>query len=248
MLFIHLLVLISCKAYRADIMFQVDELMQLDSLRTQATDRNYLIRVNDLLELDVFTNKGERIIDPEYELLQENVRNFNQNQPRFRYLVQENGEVKLPIVGLVNLEGKTLLQAEEILENRYNEYYHDVFVKLDYFNKRVFVLGAVGGQVISLENENMNLVEVLALAGGLNQQSKAYNIRLIRGDLDHPEVQVIDLSTIEGMKKAHLQLEPNDIIYVEPVRRIFNESLRDITPALSLITSLITLMVLIRTL
>ena len=96
-------------------------------------------------------------------------------------------------------------------------------------------------KVIPLNNENMSLVEVIALAGGINQDGKAHNVRLIRGDLNNPTVFLIDLGTIAGMKASILNVEPGDIIYLEPRRRVFFEALSDVTPILSLVTSLLTL-------
>lgn len=239
----------SCKSYQPNVMFKADN-EDLAALRAISEDveRNYSIRKNDYLTLSVYTNAGERIVDPDFELSQDVQRNIYQERDRHRYLVQADGMVKLPIIGPIELEGLTLAEAEKTLEKAYGAYYNDPFVKLSYDNKRVIVLGAIGGQVIPLENENVNLLEALALAGGLNDQSKAYNIRLIRGDVNNPEVYLIDLSTIEGMRKANLDVMPNDIIYVEPVRRMVSESLRDITPVLSLVTSLFTLVILVRNL
>jgi hypothetical protein len=90
----------------------------------------------------------------------------------------------------------------------------------------------------------MNLIEVLALAGGVDgggsggasvyrYGGKTSNVRIIRGDLKNPQIEQIDLSTISGMRRANLQMEPNDIIYIEPVRRRFLEGLTDAGPVLS---------------
>ena len=47
------------------------------------------------------------------------------------------------------------------------------------------------------------------------------------------------------MRVSVIPVEPNDIIYVEPVRRPVSESLRDLTPVLSLITSTLALVILV---
>jgi polysaccharide export outer membrane protein len=112
----------------------------------------------------------------------------------------------------------------------------------------VIVFSSNQGQVIPLTNENMNLIEVIALSGGVQNNERASNIRLIRGDLKNPEVYIINLSTIDGMTKANLQVQPNDIIYIEPVRRVLTESLQEINPFLGLVSTLITLFVLITSL
>jgi polysaccharide export outer membrane protein len=69
---------------------------------------------------------------------------------------------------------------------------------------------------------------------------KANNIRIIRGNLKNPRVQQIDLSTLDGMRRANLQVEPNDIIYVEPIRRPFLDALADAGPIISLASVLLT--------
>ncbi|GAC1382028.1 MAG: hypothetical protein NVS3B25_14110 [Hymenobacter sp.] len=169
------------------------------------------------------------------------------------FLVQADGTVMLPLVNRVKVSGLSLLQADSVLKARYNEYYKEPFVMTRVTNNRVFVLGSPGGKVISLDNDNMNLIEVLALAGGIDgggggggagslyrYGGKASNIRIIRGDLKNPRVQQIDLTTLDGMRRANLQIEPNDIIYVEPVRRPVQEALTDAAPVISFASLVLT--------
>lgn len=238
----------SCRVYTQDIMLRTGEL-ETGALRREmmAAERNYTIQPNDLLEIEVYTNKGERIIDPDFELMRDMRGGGGQVNARIKpqYLVQPNGEVKLPMVGNIYLQGYTLHQADSLLARAYNEFYKESFVITRYVNKRIVVLGATGGQVIPLLNENMNMLEVLALAGGLTGTGKAHNIRLIRGDLQNPQVQVIDLSTIEGMQSASLNVLSGDIIYIEPVRRVLPETIRDITPVMGLVANALTLLIVI---
>ena len=51
-------------------MFKIDEEQDLSYLSSDiiVIEKNYIIQPNDLLELRVYTNKGERIIDPNGEL------------------------------------------------------------------------------------------------------------------------------------------------------------------------------------
>lgn len=235
----------SCGIYRNRILFSADE----TTLQAQLTEaeRNYTIQEDDYLEIEVYTNRGELLIDPNFEIMKE-IGVTGQNTPlreEPRYLVREGGLVTLPVVGDVPLAGLTLNQADSLLARRYATLYESPFVVTRYTNKRVFVLGTTVAQVVPLLNENTNLIEVLALAGGISNQARTDNIRLIRGNLNDPEVQVIDLSTIEGMRQASLRVQSGDIIYVQPVQRVVAEAIRDVSPILSLITSVVTLMVLI---
>lgn len=224
-------------------MFKVDKEFPSNQLSKAVynTEKNYIIQKNDILQLDVFTNKGERIIDPNFELRSVNNQNVQNQQQIVTYLVQQDGQVKFPIIDLIKLEGLTINQAETLVQEAYNNYYKDSFVKIQFQNKRVIVLGGLGGQVIPLENENTSLIEVIAIAGGVNLGDKVQNIKVIRGDLTNPQVFAIDLTTIEGMKGSVISIQPGDIIYIEPWRRAWVESLKDIAPVLSLITSLLTL-------
>ncbi|WP_422360689.1 polysaccharide biosynthesis/export family protein [Reichenbachiella sp.] len=231
-------------------MFKLDENFteqDLSSAINQA-ERNYVIQIDDMLSLEVFTNDGERIVDPNNEL-QQNMQGL-QNKPTFDYLVKTDGTVKFPIVGQVKVDSLTLDQAELMLQKRYDEFYKQSFVKLTFNNKRVVVLGATAnsGQIIPLANENVSLVEVLAMAGGLEMGSKSQNIKVIRGKLSNPEVYQINLSTVSGMKQSMLDIEPGDIIYIEPWRRPLIEATKDLAPILSLLSSTLALVLVLQNL
>mgnify|MGYP003861130035 CR=1 FL=1 len=207
-------------------------------------EKNYRIQKNDLLTLQVYTNQGERLIDPNPELSQEKSNSGEPTQSEITYLVNLQGIVRFPMIGEINLENFTLRQAEEIIQKEYAKFFKEPFVMINYTNKRVVMLGAVGGQVIPLTNENMSLLEVLALAKGLTNDSKVQNIKLIRGE----RVFEIDLSTIQGFKDGNIIIEPGDVVYVEPIRRPVTEGLKDNTAIISLLVSVLTLLVIIRSL
>ncbi len=236
----------SCKSYKYHLMFQLKEDADLSWLSSDidVLEKQYIIQPNDLLDLRVHTNKGERIIDPNFELQKDFNQNTNQ-QYRPQFQVFNDGRAKFPMIDTVKIAGMNLLEAQQYLESKYNQFYHDAFVTLDYLNKRIIVLGAPGGKVIPLENENISVIEAIALAGGIDQGGKAHNIRLIRGDLHHPEVFLIDLSTIEGTRLSMTSALPGDIIYVEPTRKIITEGVNDFIPVFSLLLSTLTLIVLI---
>lgn len=240
----------SCKAYKQDILFRLDENFTESDLSTAIShaESNYRLQPNDYLQLEVFTNDGERLIDPNFELLIQQNNQQTQNKKQYQYLIQTDGLVKLPMIGMKNLSGLTVNEAEAVLQQAYDVPYKDSFIKLSVINRRVVVLGANGGQVVNIQNENTSLIEILALYGGLNLGAKGQNIKLIRGDLTHPEVYQIDLGTISGMQGSIVDVEAGDIIYVEPWRRPWLESLKDIYPLLGLTSSVLTLIVVIQNL
>ena len=70
LLFVALAFMFSCKAYKQDIMFRLDENFSGAELSqaVSVAENNYRIQKNDLLSLVVYTNKGEKIVDPNFEL------------------------------------------------------------------------------------------------------------------------------------------------------------------------------------
>jgi polysaccharide export outer membrane protein len=218
-----------------------------DASYTQAkieVEKEYKVQKNDYLSIEVYTNKGERLIDPNFDIQRSEFEKRGEYiSPK--YLVRQDGTVNLPMIEEAYVEGLTIPQIDSSLAVAYSQFYEEVFVISKILSRRVFVLGPNDGKVITLENENMNLIEVLALYGGISELGKSKNIRLIRGDLSNPQIQIIDLSTIEGMKNASLDLKSLDIIYIESRKKSFSETAREITPLVAIFGNIVTLVVLI---
>jgi polysaccharide export outer membrane protein len=238
-----------------------------------AAERNYKIQKGDYIEVRVFDSKGEFLILPpkippvdfnnsNQQLLNQGL-NQNQNnslQMQFmlnnasiagtdnplnspHFLIQGDGTALLPMVGKVYLENFTLNQADSVLNIQYSNHYKDVFVRTRYNNKRVIVFKGDRSYVFPLRNEKISLIEVLAATGGMTRDLKTKNIRLIRGNLQDPDVYLINLRKMNEVILQNLTVEPNDIIYVEP--NAF-QGLTNVSPILSLISTGLTLFLLFR--
>jgi polysaccharide export outer membrane protein len=203
-------------------------------------EHNSVIKTNDNLLLEIYTNNGEKLIDPNPELTQ-TPQGASTLQTEIKYLVDLNGVVKFPLIGELKLEGLTLRQAELLAQKEYANFYKAPFVMLRFNNKRVVVLGSPGGQVIPLVNEATTLAEVIALAKGIGIDGKANNIRVLRDD----KIFLIDFTTIEGYKAGNIIIQSGDIVYVEPVRKPIAEGLRDYSFFLSFMVSITTLVILL---
>lgn len=202
----------------------------------------YRITPNDIIAFNVYTNDGFKLIDltTSAASVSAPMTSINNSINQTLFLVEPDGQIKLPIIGKVKVSGMTVREAEKFLEGQYATFYNKPFVMIRVTNRRVMVFSGSGGlgSVVTLDNENTHLIEAIARAGGITNSGKAYKIKLIRGDLRNPKVMQIDLSTIEGMKQSNLMLQANDIIYVEPVPRMSQEILQQITPIIGVITSL----------
>lgn len=204
------------------------------------TKGDYVIDVNDIVQMRFFTNNGLRVLDISTSTEPgQNVQVFNQNNV-LSYVIQSDSMVRLPVLGLVNLVGLTIREAEIRLQSLYSEYYVEPFIQLNVSNKRVVVFPGDGGaaQVIYLQNNNTTLMEVIGLAGGLADRGRASRIKLMRKDDNGKRlVYKFDLSTIEGLAYTDFIVQANDYIYVEPVPELGREILQEVTPIVSLITS-----------
>ncbi len=221
----------SCKIFYPDQLFKTGKEFPLVSADSLIVPREYVIRPGDLLSIGVFSNNGYELVDV---LTPENVAFSTLN-----YVVKEDGYVLLPMLDSVFIEGYTIGDAEKYLEEKYGYYFVNPFLRIEVTNRRAYVYrGRQGAAVVILDKENMNLLEVIAKAGGIPQGGRADRIRILRGNPSSPTVFDVDLSTISGMMHANLRVEANDIIYIA-TRLTANDVLYQITPLLTLLSSVL---------
>jgi polysaccharide export outer membrane protein len=140
--------------------------------------------------------------------------------------VDKDGNIKLPYVGNIAVAGLTLAQAADTIRSRLSTYILDVdrnlLVTIKILNFNVNVLGEVATQgIVRAENEYLTVTEVLAKSGGITDFGNRKNIKLIRTDRLTKKTTAyrIDLTT-QGMVSPQLaRLQPNDVLYVQPLRR-----------------------------
>ncbi len=234
----------SCKVINPSRMLRTGNNFQYDIFSDTMKEADYQIAPNDIINVFLYTKKGEELINP----IGTSSINANLRQIAIPYTVESDSTVKLPILGKVKITGYTIEAAEELLEKQYSTYFNNPFIKISIINKRIIVFpGGKGSQamVVPLENPNTTLFEALAQAGGINE-GKAHKVKLIRGDLNDPEVYLIDLSTIEGIKKANLVMQANDIIYVEPRDQFMKKVVEELTPYLTLLSTILLITTLVK--
>ncbi len=210
-------------------MFKTDKFYQFTPSDTSIISKEYVLKANDVMEIQILSNNGYQLVD---------VLGQGGYYNPVSYTIHNEGFAILPMLDSLYLAGYSITGAENLLSERYSYYFVNPYIKIKVINRRCIVFsGRGGGRIINLDNESMSLIEVLGLAGGING-SKAYRIKLIRGDARNPQVYLIDLSTIEGLKKANLQIASNDIVYVEPALTLADVNTQ-IGPVISLITTAI---------
>jgi len=220
----------------------------------------YVIEPGDELSLQVYSRDGFKLIDvlgggvsggnatsTSGTAATNSINTSGSNSSNASYIVDKEGFVKLPILGDFFVKGYSQYEISNLLSQRYASLFVNPFVVLRVTNRRVFVFKGQVGMVIPLNETPTNILEVLAKSGGLDRTVKAYKIKVIRGDLKNPQVKLIDLSTLEGLRNADLIVQTNDIIYVEQRKKIASDVLIEIAPILSAASLILTSVILIRT-
>lgn len=138
---------------------------------------------------------------------------------REEIIVAPDGEVSLPRVGIMNVQGRTLSELTETFVQLLGSYYENPEVTLvmkAYNNNRVFVLGRVTNPgAVSFQGPG-TLLEALSLAGGLPvDTAKSFLTRctIVRGkDL----VMRVDLKELleKGNMRLNARLQNGDVIFI----------------------------------
>lgn len=248
--FISFLIIIvglsSCKLINRDRMLQTDDEYPYAQF-SDKIDREYKIAPNDIITFQLFANDGFQLINiggtgtsgMSGSSSQQATGATQGSSAGTVYTVEYDGFIKLPVVGRTYVKGLTVRQMEMMLEELFAQYYHKPFVMLKVNNRRVMVFAGGNSKVVTLVNDNTTLFEVLATIGGMPENGKADQIKIIRGDLKNPEVYMINLSSLEGIKNYDLVMQGNDIIYIETRKDAVTKTLGLLTPYLSLLTTAI---------
>lgn len=138
------------------------------------------------------------------------------------YLVEANGKVKLPYLGLIQAEGLTRLQLEAFLTEKFKEYTKEPVVNVRFLNYNFSVLGEVikPGR-FNMPTERTTILEALSMAGDLNEMGKRENILVIREVNGKRDFARVNLLSKDLFTSPYYYLKTNDVIYVEPVKTRF---------------------------
>lgn len=148
--------------------------------------------------------------------------------------VNDNGDVNLPLVGLVEAKGKTASELMLDLTNKFKKYVTVPQVSVvvnKYRSKLVHVLGKVfQNGSIPLRHEKTTLFEVIAEAGGFSSKLPTLEgVALNQPDMRHVYVirdgkkYVVNLydSLIDRTRDDPFYMEPGDKVFVpEPVETV----------------------------
>lgn len=220
-LFVFSLLLTSCMSTKNVTYFQNKD--QIDAtLSKQLYDAK--IMPKDILQIQVFSMTPEAS-DP-FNLLKgssaasSSTSNTNQNSV-FNYLVDNDGNVVMPIIGQLHLGGLTKNEAEELIKGKIKPYLSEtenVVVHVRMMNYKYAVLGGVNAPgLYTTQNEKVSILEAIAQAGDLTTFAYRDRIFLIRENSDgQKEYHQLNLNDANIISSPYYYLQQNDVIYVEP--------------------------------
>jgi polysaccharide export outer membrane protein len=118
----------------------------------------------------------------------------------------------------VKAAGHTIPEIREEAKKELGKYIRDFSVDLipkEWREKKIIVLGEVEKPGVYNFSAGMTTVQAVALAGGFKNTAVLSDTRIVRGNLDHPELIQVDLhKTAKGKDTRDILLAQNDVIYV----------------------------------
>lgn len=163
------------------------------------------------------------------------------------YSIDQEGFVEIPQLGKVEIAGLTEEEAQNRVQEAINRFFkEEVFVKLRIGGIRFTALGefsSSGAQVI-LKNR-ATIFDALAVAGESNILAKKNKLFIIRQYDGGTKIHQINLNDRQLLASPFYFIQPNDILYLEPMKiRQFGNA-ENLTASLGLIISVTSSIILI---
>jgi polysaccharide biosynthesis/export protein len=229
------------------------------SVKYPYRSEDYLLQINDIVEVNIKTTNLEM------NNLFSAVTNDPSNQAMMAgggqgsgdvffmngYTLNEQGEIEIPLIGKLKLEGLNTDQAKSLIEQQVKKYVNEdeYFVRVRLGGIRFSALGEFNqsGKFTILQNR-VTIYEAIAFAGDLNRVAKRDEVLLIRQYPDGSQIHKINLLDRSLLNSEFYWLKPNDLIYAEPMKVRAIGAGSTLLETLTLLTTSITAIALVLTL
>ena len=216
-----LLLLTGCTSYQKIPYLQDFETVNATEEITAMYDAH--IRPKDLLTITVNTTDPEAAAP--FNLTVQSAANSNltqwvtQQAALQQYLVDNQGNIDFPVLGELHLGGLSMNEAESMIREKLQPFLKETpIVTVRMVNYKISVLGEVAkpGTFI-INNEKVNVLEALAMAGDMTIWGLRDNVKLVREEENGKRnIVVLDLNRADIVKSPYYHLQQNDILYVSP--------------------------------
>lgn len=140
------------------------------------------------------------------------------------FTVDDHGNIRIPILGEMNIIGYTLdeirIRIEKQLLEEYFKKEANIFVTVKLAGFRYTINGEVASTgTKTLFQDQVNIMEAIANSGDIAITGNRKAVTIIRQSPTGAQMHDIDLTDINVMKSPYFYLQPNDYIYVKPLKQ-----------------------------
>ena len=154
-----------------------------------------------------------------YQTNSEIVSSTGGTQQLLGYAVDENGEIKLPVLGKMKVAGMTRWEVQEKIKSelKSRELLKDMVVTVEFRNFKISILGEVKNPgSYSIEGDKVNVLEAISMAGDLTIYGLRDQVYVIREEGGERTVYRLNLKSAEVFQSPAYYLKQNDVVYVQP--------------------------------
>jgi polysaccharide export outer membrane protein len=190
---------------------------------------DYKLQINDIVDISIRTSSKEL-----NELFKEfdigNMQNNMMMQGAMAggdaffmtgFTLDDRGIIEMPLLGELQLAGLTTEQAKKVIEDRMTEFVNreDLFVRVRLGGIRYSALGEFRrpGKHNVLQNR-VTIFEAIAHAGDLTEVAKRDELVLVRQYPGGTRMYRIDLNNKNILTSEYFFIQPNDMLYAEPMK------------------------------
>ena len=244
----------SCIPHKDIVYFQEKDTPSDSTQIMVEQQKPYRVQINDILNIRVKALDQETvsILNPAGE------ENLNANSSERAYFdgftVDVHGNIRIPTLGTLNVLGYTCEDIEkrieaQLLEEQFKET-ANIFVTVKLAGLRFTVNGQIGSPgTIILFQERVNIFEAIANAGEIPLTGNKKEVQIIRQYPQGQKIHTLDLTDVNVMNSPYYYIQPNDIIYVKPVKQATwgagttgRETLQTIVSVLGIVTTTVLLL------
>ncbi|TBX69261.1 polysaccharide export protein [Flavobacterium silvisoli] len=198
------------------------DILYYQNIKSDSQDNiSYLtnkVQVNDILFIKVSALIAESAEPFNIQMSQSG--NINIESYKIQgYLVSQKGTITFPLLGDINVAGKSTEEIQDMLEKMLsdNGYIKDATVSVRIINSKVTVLGEVKSPgTYSFDEQNISLNQAIGYAGDLTINGVRKDVLLIR-EINGTRTYVrLDLTSSEWFNGPYYYVKQNDVIIVNP--------------------------------
>ncbi len=135
------------------------------------------------------------------------------------YTVTEEGYLEFPLVGKIYVKNHTVEEITNLLTEHLGDYIKEFVVIIKLVNFNITILGEVSSPgLYQIYQTDINLFEAIAMAGDMTDFSIRDDVTVIRKTKDGSKVRQVDMSRRSFLSSEYYYLQPDDIVYVKPIK------------------------------